>query len=253
MGSLKYIAAFLVPFLVSCSAVSSVEKKDPYRLGGDSIRAKEGVGSGKVRCAALGDVPAEAELCSFSPAKKARDLSTRLKELGCNVANLLNGKRNPRVPDLVFPLENCALSSPFGYRHGVFHSGVDITACKGEPIRACADGSVAFCGTRKGYRSYGQAVLLAHGRDVYTHYAHMSRILVQNGQKVRAGDVIGLVGSTGRSTSPHLHLEVRVGDQLYNPMTHFAASELKGVEIAKSFSAPPMGPVSSRRRLSARP
>jgi murein DD-endopeptidase MepM/ murein hydrolase activator NlpD len=252
-GCLKYITAFLIPFLVSCSAVSSVEKKDPYRLDGDSIRAKGSAGSAKSRCAALGEVPAEAELCSFAPAKKARDLSTRLKDLGCNVANLLNGKRNPRVPDLIFPIETGALSSPFGYRHGVFHSGVDITACKGEPVRACADGAVAFSGTRKRYRSYGQAVLLAHGRDVYTHYAHLSRIVVQNGQKVHAGDVIGLVGSTGRSTSPHLHLEVLVGDQLYNPIAHFAASELKGVEIAKSFSAPPMGPVSSRRRLSSRP
>ncbi len=252
-GCLRYIAPFLILLLVSCSTVSNVEKKDPYRLDRDSTRGKAGSGSLKNQCAALGDLPAEVELCSLVPEKKTRGLTARLKDLGCNVTNLLNGKKHPRIPDLIFPIETGALSSPFGYRHGVFHSGVDITACKGEPIHACADATVAFAGTRKGYRSYGLAVLLDHGRDVYTHYAHLSQISVQSGQKVRVGDVIGLVGSTGRSTSPHLHLEVRVGDQLYNPMAHFAPSELKDVEVAKSFSAAPMGPVSARRRLSARP
>jgi murein DD-endopeptidase MepM/ murein hydrolase activator NlpD len=249
---LKYIAALLIPFLVSCSTVSNVEKKDPYRLNADSMRAKDNSSSVKNRCVALGDLPAEAELCTLSPDKKPRGITARLKDLGCNVANLLNGRKHARVPDLAFPIDNGALSSPFGYRHGVFHSGVDITACKGEPVHACADGSVAFAGTRKGYRSYGLAVLLDHGRDVFTHYAHLSKVLVQNGQKIKTGDVIGLVGSTGRSTSPHLHLEVRVGDQLYNPIAHFAPSELKGVEVAKSFSGAPMGPVSARRRLSGK-
>lgn len=252
-GCLKFICAFLIPFLVSCSGVSSVEKKDPYRLDGDSVQARDKSGSVKNRCVSMGDLPAEAELCSLIPDKKPRGLTSRLKDVGCNVLNLLNGKKHPRIPDLVFPVETGALSSPFGYRHGVFHSGLDITACKGEPVHACADGTVAFTGTRKRYRSYGLAVLLDHGREVYTHYAHLSRILVQSGQKVRTGDVIGLVGSTGRSTSPHLHLEVKVGDQLYNPIAHFAPSELKGVEIAKSFSAPPMGPVPARRRLAGRP
>ncbi|MBI5248306.1 MAG: M23 family metallopeptidase [Desulfomonile tiedjei] len=252
-GCLRYIFAFLIPFLVSCSTVSNLEKKDPYRLEGDSTRAKDSSGSLKSRCTALGDLPAEVELCSLAPDKKPRGITARLKDVGCSVVNLLNGKKHPKIPDLVFPIETGALSSPFGYRHGVFHSGIDITACKGEPVRACADGTVAFTGTRKGYRSYGLVVLLDHGREAHSHYAHLSRALVQTGQKIKAGDVIGLVGSTGRSTSPHLHLEVKVGNQFYNPMAHFAPSELKGVEIAKSFSAPPMGPVSARRRLSSRP
>ncbi len=69
-GCLRYIAFFLIPFLVSCSTVSNVEKKDPYRLDGDSTRAKAGSGSLKNQCAALGDLPAEVELCSLAPEKE---------------------------------------------------------------------------------------------------------------------------------------------------------------------------------------
>jgi murein DD-endopeptidase MepM/ murein hydrolase activator NlpD len=166
---------------------------------------------------------------------------------------ILNGKKNPLVPDLLFPVEGGCLSSPFGYRRGIFHSGLDITAAKGDLVTACADGRVVFTGSRKGYRSYGLTVLVDHGKDVFTHYAHLSRILVRKGQKVAAGEKIGLIGSTGRSTSPHLHLEVKVGGQHYNPVAYFPPSELRRIEVAKSFSDTPMGPVSSRRKISSRP
>jgi murein DD-endopeptidase MepM/ murein hydrolase activator NlpD len=197
------------------------------------------------------DFPTTSELYSFLP-DKLSVVSSKTRELARNFSDLINGKKNPRVPDLKFPVEGGVLSSAFGYRHGVFHSGLDITACKGEPVLACSSGKVVFTGSRKGYRSYGQAVLIDHGKEVYTHYAHLSRILVSKGQKVSAGDTIGLIGSTGRSTAPHLHLEVRVGSQLYNPVNYFGCKELKNIEIAKSFTDTPMGPVGTRRRLSGR-
>lgn len=244
---LQIIVVLCALFTISCSGTSGLVKKDSC-LDGKDLKAQ----AVESRCVALGALPPEAELCTGTPVRKDRNLTSRLKDLGSDLANLLNGKKHPRIPELQFPIESGVLSSPFGYRRGIFHSGVDICAKKGEPIHSCADGTVTFCGTRKGYRSYGQTVLLDHGKDVFTHYAHMSAIHVRKGQSIKAGQVIGLVGSTGRSTSPHLHLEVKVANQLYNPMAHFAKSELRNVEVAKSFSDTPMGPVPSRRRLHSR-
>jgi murein DD-endopeptidase MepM/ murein hydrolase activator NlpD len=249
----KYLALAVLPLLASCSTVASVEKGS-LSCGGKSLiaelRSTPG-GSKTFRNASSGDVPAEVELCSSPKTSTERQFSPATKESVCNLTDILNGKKSPVVPDLTFPVEGGCLSSPFGYRRGIFHSGLDISASKGDPITACADGRVVFTGSRKGYRSYGLAVLVDHGRNVYTHYAHMSRIHVRKGQKVATGDKIGLVGSTGRSTSPHLHLEVKVGSQFYNPLVYFPSAELKRIEVAKSFSETPMGPVSSRRRLSS--
>jgi murein DD-endopeptidase MepM/ murein hydrolase activator NlpD len=201
----------------------------------------------KVKPAVLADLPPEAELCSES-SNSCSDLSPSEKaSLRTKIAEIFGGKRNPRVPDLLFPVVGGILSSPFGYRHGVFHSGLDIAASKGEPVKACADGRVVVTGTRKAFRRYGQTVLIDHGRDVFTHYAHLSRILVKKGAKVHKGQVIALVGSTGRATSPHLHLEVKVGPQFYNPYVHFAPEEVRTVEVAKGFNLTPMGPVRIRR------
>lgn len=213
---------------------------------GDSD-TKRTAAAAKTKSALLGDLPPEAELCSCS-SNSCSDLSPSEKAtIRSKIAEIFGGKRNPRVPDLMFPVWGGILSSPFGYRHGVFHSGLDIAASKGEPVRACADGRVIVTGTRKGFRSYGQTVLIDHGRDVYTHYAHLSRILCKKGQKVRKGQTIALVGSTGRATSPHLHLEVKVGPQFYNPYVHFAPDQVRNVEVAKGFNLTPMGPVRIRR------
>ena len=113
------------------------------------------------------------------------------------------------------------ISSGFGHRRdpftGVndFHPGLDISADHGTPIRAPADGTVhaaAFNG------NYGNMVALDHDFGLVTRYGHLSRFAVAPGQQVRRGDVIGYVGSTGRSTSPHLHYEVLVNGQLTNPL-----------------------------------
>jgi murein DD-endopeptidase MepM/ murein hydrolase activator NlpD len=112
------------------------------------------------------------------------------------------------------------LSSAFGVRTDPFtgaprqHRGVDVGAPQGSAIRATADGIVRAAGPRGGY---GNAVEVDHGNGLTTLYAHASELLVAPGEIVRAGQEIGRVGSTGRSTGPHLHFEVRVGGKAVDP------------------------------------
>lgn len=107
------------------------------------------------------------------------------------------------------------VSSPFGLRAGHPHEGVDIAADAGAPIRAIEDGRVIFAGPRG---TYGNTVIIEHAGGLQTLYAHASRVLVRAGQEVRTGEVIALVGSTGRSTGPHLHLEVLRNGVHYDPL-----------------------------------
>ena len=91
------------------------------------------------------------------------------------------------------------------------HKGIDILAPKGTRIYAPAAGTVVYVGTK--FKGYGKLIVIEHSKDLATFYGHCSRILVHEGEKVRQGKLIGLVGRTGRATAPHLHFEVRV-DQL---------------------------------------
>ena len=93
----------------------------------------------------------------------------------------------------------------------VSHKGIDLAAPTGTPVYAAQDGVVAKAGYGVLDRSYGNQVFLSHGNGYYTNYAHLSKITVKTGDKVVAGQVIGLCGSTGRSTGPHLHFEVHLG------------------------------------------
>jgi len=111
-------------------------------------------------------------------------------------------------------------SSPFGWRiHPIthkpeFHKGYDIANLSGTPIRVTADGRVSFVGRRHGF---GNTVEVSHGYGFKTRYAHLRKYIVRKGQYVRKGDIIGYMGSTGLSTGPHLHYEVRVLNQAVNP------------------------------------
>ena len=111
------------------------------------------------------------------------------------------------------------ISSPYGLRFGgtEFHQGIDIAAEMGTPIVAAADGVVTAAGWNGGY---GNMVDVDHGSGVVTRYGHASAVAVTVGQQVRRGQVIAYVGSTGRSTGPHLHYEVRVGGQPVNPAAY---------------------------------
>ncbi len=113
------------------------------------------------------------------------------------------------------------ITSGFGMRidpfngKWAFHSGVDIKGRIGLPIRATADGIVKSIGYNRGYGKY---VIIYHGRGFSTLYAHLYKIKVKRWQRVKRGDIIGLMGNTGRSTGPHLHYEVRVGNRPVNPL-----------------------------------
>jgi murein DD-endopeptidase MepM/ murein hydrolase activator NlpD len=110
---------------------------------------------------------------------------------------------------------NGTFTSPFGPRWGRLHAGIDLAAPTGTAIRAADTGQVALAGW---YGGYGNYTCIAHTRTLTTCYGHQSRILVQKGDVVRQGQVIGAVGSTGHSTGPHLHFEVRIGGKPVDPM-----------------------------------
>ena len=117
-----------------------------------------------------------------------------------------------------------AVTSEFGYRKDPFtgqtagHTGIDIAYPKGTPINAVKSGVVESA--TKSSTGYGWHIIIDHGGGVKTLYGHCSELLVQAGQQVTQGQVIALVGSTGRSTGPHLHLNVEINGQLQNPRNY---------------------------------
>lgn len=118
------------------------------------------------------------------------------------------------VDELPWPVTGW-ISSGFGLRDGRPHEGLDIAAEEGDPIRAVRSGRVVFAGSRG---TYGLTVIIDHGGGLTTLYGHASAILVREGQWVGEGQLIARVGNTGRSTGPHLHLEVRLNGVPYDPI-----------------------------------
>jgi murein DD-endopeptidase MepM/ murein hydrolase activator NlpD len=137
------------------------------------------------------------------------------------------------------PVDGARLSSGFGMRrhpvlgYTAMHRGVDFAAPTGTPVYAAGDGTIEDMGVRGAYGNY---VRIRHGRDTATAYAHLSRFAtgLRPGQKVRQGQVIGQVGSTGRSTGPHLHFEILRGGTQVNPATVVSVAErrLSGQALA---------------------
>jgi murein DD-endopeptidase MepM/ murein hydrolase activator NlpD len=122
------------------------------------------------------------------------------------------------APALRWPLTTIRIlvGSPFGGRWGKPHEGIDLPAPVGTPVFAAADGRVVYAGAA--IRGYGNLIVLKHAGDLLTAYAHNSVLLVSQGQSVRAGDRIALVGQSGHATGPHLHFEVRSGQIPRDPM-----------------------------------
>ena len=129
-------------------------------------------------------------------------------------------KERARVPS-IWPVEGESTDSfgvrgnPFGGGSSEFHPGQDIAAPRGTPVIAPADGVVIKADWQNGY---GQTVVIDHGNGLTTRYGHLSKIEVSAGQEIRRGNELGLVGSTGRSTGPHLHYEVRIGEVAVSPL-----------------------------------
>jgi len=147
-------------------------------------------------------------------------IDPRFERLGLSLARMAALEQSLDAIPQVAPAAAGSISSGFGYRRdpftgrGAMHRGLDFKAGYGAPIFAAAKGRVSFVGRRSGY---GKVVEISHGNGLMTRYAHMSRFNAKPGQKVEAGTVIGAIGSTGRSTGPHLHFEVRIHDRAVNP------------------------------------
>ncbi len=126
------------------------------------------------------------------------------------------------------PVEKLELTSNYGVRSDPFngrarmHKGIDIPGPVGTPIYATADGIVSRSEWMNGY---GNLVEIAHGNDTQTRYGHMSKLLVGANERVRRGQLIGLMGSTGRSTGSHLHYEIRIAGAAINPLPFVIGSE----------------------------
>jgi murein DD-endopeptidase MepM/ murein hydrolase activator NlpD len=149
------------------------------------------------------------------------------------------------------PIEGFRLTSGFGMRyHPILgrrraHKGVDLAAPIGTPVYASADATV---GMAQWFSSYGLYVQLEHGADIQTRYGHMSRLNVYAGQHVHKGDLIGFVGTTGRSTGPHLHYEVRIAGVSVNPIPYLQSGEFhRAPEVAPEANVGLVA-VSARRR-----
>jgi murein DD-endopeptidase MepM/ murein hydrolase activator NlpD len=126
----------------------------------------------------------------------------------------LSSSTTPSSAGLIWPVSG-PVTSPFGWRWGRLHEGIDIGVSYGTPIHAAAAGTVIYCGWESGY---GNLTVLDHGGNLATAYGHQSSIVVSCGQHVGQDDVIGYVGSTGHSTGPHLHFEVRINGSPVDPM-----------------------------------
>lgn len=119
---------------------------------------------------------------------------------------------------LIWPLKNGKVTSRFGIRKSGKHDGLDIGADKGTKIYSAAKGKVVFSG--KGPTGYGLLVVVKHTNTVYTVYAHNSKNLAKKGNHVKRGEILALVGRTGRATNNHLHFEVRVNRVAYDPLEY---------------------------------
>jgi murein DD-endopeptidase MepM/ murein hydrolase activator NlpD len=124
----------------------------------------------------------------------------------------------PSAAGLIWPVQG-VLTSPYGMRWGRMHEGIDIGASTGTLIYAAAGGTVVYAGWEGGY---GNLTVIDHGNGLATAYGHQSRLAVSNGQTVSRGQVIGYVGSTGHSTGPHLHFEVRVNGAPTDPLAYLS-------------------------------
>ncbi|MDR1472454.1 MAG: peptidoglycan DD-metalloendopeptidase family protein [Synergistaceae bacterium] len=160
--------------------------------------------------------------------KASTELKSKVNDLLAEkkrVRRAANGASTPiyyKGGKLAWPLRG-DITSNYGSRvHPVFktkttHTGIDIDGNRGDPVRAAADGEVLYTGWLRGY---GQVIILDHGGDLTTVYAHLSGIDTVENAKIKAGDRIGRVGSTGVATGNHLHFEVRVNGNTVNPMSY---------------------------------
>ena len=151
---------------------------------------------------------------------KKSSKNTKVKASGSvNTSLTTSGQKVSLGISLARPVSG-TITSRFGAKSSIrssAHTGLDIAASSGTPYSAAASGTVTFAGYKG---SYGNLIVITHSNGVQTYYGHSSKIYVSVGQSVSQGQTIGAIGSTGNSTGPHLHLEVRVNGVAYNPQNY---------------------------------
>ena len=146
-----------------------------------------------------------------APADARRDEQEPRRDLDIVLRNPLGGAVSPKI------------NSPFGLRSDPglgtrdFHQGIDFEADTGDDVYAAAAGRVTFAGRQK---AYGKIVIIDHGNDVSTVYAHLSETAVRRDQRVEAGEMIGKVGVSGNATGSHLHFELRISGEAVDPLDY---------------------------------
>ena len=164
-----------------------------------------------------GESKISAEVVMINGDEVSRTITNRvlLSEPTSQIVQIGTKNPPPKSPTGVFtyPFRGL-LTSNYGYRHGEFHTGVDLAGPIGSRIVAADGGKVIFAGWKG---NYGKCVIISHGNGLETLYGHNSSILVHVGQQVGKGEQIARLGSTGRSTGPHCHFEVRVNGNYVSP------------------------------------
>ena len=147
----------------------------------------------------------EREMHAYEALLRSRGMTPSIWPVSGKLESGMGGRRNP-----------------FGGRGFEYHEGQDIDASYGTPVMVAASGTVTIAGRQRGY---GNVIYVDHGAGLSTRYGHLSEIEVKVGQTVTRGQTIGLVGSTGRSTGPHLHYEVRINNQPVDPRQYLPGAE----------------------------
>ena len=183
--------------------ISGVEKDQPVRGQGGPARPVDSA-------AALAALVAkterlEREMRDYEDLLRRRGMTPSIWPVSGKLESGMGGRRNP-----------------FGGRGFEYHEGQDIDAVYGTPVMVAASGTVTIAGRERGY---GNVIYVDHGAGLSTRYGHLSQIDVKIGQSVTRGQTIGLVGSTGRSTGPHLHYEVRINNQPVDPRQYLPGAE----------------------------
>jgi murein DD-endopeptidase MepM/ murein hydrolase activator NlpD len=187
---------------------------------------RKGKGGPELPLFAAGDVADD-----ITPEEMARRVALLEKKLRDYEAIIMQQAIRPsiwpaigRLSDFFGPRRN-----PFG-GGGEFHSGQDIANAVGTPIVATANGTVVFSGWQSGY---GRLVEIDHGNGITTRYGHLSKLEVEVGQEITRGQVLGLMGSSGRSTGSHVHYEVRINDETVNPLDYLPREPWVEAELQK--------------------
>lgn len=150
-----------------------------------------------------------------------KNVDSLLESLSVTKEEIIEYQHLLNITPSIWPTNHQKITSTFGYRRDPFtnalsfHTGLDIGAYYNDPVYAAADGTISYTGYD---RIYGNQITINHSNGVITRYMHLNKILTQSGENVEKGQKIGLVGSTGRSTGPHLHYEIVKNGERQNPL-----------------------------------